>query len=132
MKARNTILVGLALAAALLAGCETRGDSVEGATEATGDAIENAADATGDAMEDAADSMSDVADDVTGSAIWDRIEGNWKQFTGSVKERWAELNDDEIGELDGNKDQLIGKVQETYGVARGEAEAQVDEWANAQ
>ena len=70
--------------------------------------------------------LSDTIDD---GSTWDRIEGNWAQFSGGVQERWGELTDDEVDELDGNKDQLVGTIQEKYGVARGEAEQQVDEWA---
>ena len=41
---------------------------------------------------------------------WDRIEGNWKQFTGKVKEKWGRLTDDEIAQIDGNREQLEGKI----------------------
>ena len=122
MKVRIPRLLGVALLAATLGACAT--------TDEDG-VVESAAESTGDAIESAGEKASEVADDIENSATWQRIEGNWKQFTGSVKERWAELTDDEIGEIDGNKDQLVGKVQETYGIAREEAEEQVDEWAAA-
>ncbi len=61
---------------------------------------------------------------------WDRIEGNWKQFTGKVKEEWGDLTDDEIAEANGNREQLAGRIQERYGVAKDEAERQVDTWAS--
>jgi uncharacterized protein YjbJ (UPF0337 family) len=60
---------------------------------------------------------------------WDRIEGNWKQFTGKVKEQWGRLTDDDIDRMTGQRDQLVGKIQENYGVARDEAEKQVDDWS---
>ena len=44
-------------------------------------------------------------------ATWDRIKGNWKQFIGSVKERWGKLSDDEITQAAGEREQLIGRVQ---------------------
>jgi len=59
---------------------------------------------------------------------WDRIEGNWKQFKGSVRARWGRLTDDEIDIIEGNREKLAGRVQEAYGIARDEAERQVDEW----
>ena len=59
---------------------------------------------------------------------WDTIEGNWKQFTGQIKEHWGELTDDDVQEAEGNRDQLIGKIQERYGLAKTEAERQVDEF----
>ncbi len=64
------------------------------------------------------------------SGIWDQIAGKWKQFTGDVRRRWGDLTDDEILEINGNREVLVGKVQERYGIARQEAERQVDEWAD--
>jgi uncharacterized protein YjbJ (UPF0337 family) len=55
----------------------------------------------------------------------DRIEGNWKQLKGKVKEQWGKLTDDDMTVIEGNQDQLLGKVQERYGIARDEAEKQV-------
>lgn len=59
---------------------------------------------------------------------WDRIEGQWKQMKGSVKERWGKLTDDDLNVIGGKKDQLVGRVQERYGIAKDEAQVQVDEW----
>ncbi|MFW5692305.1 MAG: CsbD family protein [Chloroflexota bacterium] len=61
---------------------------------------------------------------------WDTIKGNWKQFTGKVKEQWGKLTDNEIQEAAGNRDQLIGKIQERYGITKEEASRQVDEWSD--
>ncbi|MGJ5618343.1 CsbD family protein [Sulfitobacter sp. MF3-043] len=57
---------------------------------------------------------------------WDTIKGNWKQMTGKIKEEWGDLTDDEIMEAEGDRDQLIGKIQAKYGIAKEEAEKQVD------
>src|SRR4029453_19344753 len=62
---------------------------------------------------------------------WDRIEGNWKQFTGKVKEQWGKLHDDDIYVIGGKRDQLVGKIQESYGIGKDEAEKQVDTWGNS-
>jgi uncharacterized protein YjbJ (UPF0337 family) len=59
---------------------------------------------------------------------WDRIEGNWKQLAGKVKEGWGKLTDDDISVVAGKRDQLVGRVQERYGIAKDEAERQVKEW----
>jgi uncharacterized protein YjbJ (UPF0337 family) len=59
---------------------------------------------------------------------WDRIEGNWKQLTGRAKEQWGKLTDDDMDVVAGRRDQLAGKIQERYGLAKGEAEKQVSEW----
>ena len=53
---------------------------------------------------------------------WDRIEGNWKQLKGSMKERWGKLTDDEFDQVAGHRDKLVGRIQERYGYARDEAE----------
>lgn len=59
---------------------------------------------------------------------WNRIEGNWKQFKGRVKEQWGKLTDDELDEIDGRRDQLEGKIQERYGLAKDQVRQQVDDW----
>ena len=63
---------------------------------------------------------------------WDQIEGKWKQFTGSARVRWGKLTDDDWQTIAGKKDQLIGRIQERYGIAKSEAEKQADEWSRAQ
>jgi uncharacterized protein YjbJ (UPF0337 family) len=60
---------------------------------------------------------------------WDRIEGDWKQFKGAVRERWGDLTDDDLDVIQGKRDQLVGRVQERYGIMRDDAERQVDDWA---
>jgi len=60
---------------------------------------------------------------------WDTIKGNWKQMTGEVKSQWGDLTDDDVQEAAGEREKLVGKVQERYGVAKDEAERQVDEFA---
>jgi uncharacterized protein YjbJ (UPF0337 family) len=60
---------------------------------------------------------------------WDIVEGNWNQWKGRLKEKWGDLTDDDIQKLDGKKDQISGVLQERYGMARDEAERQLDEWA---
>jgi uncharacterized protein YjbJ (UPF0337 family) len=59
---------------------------------------------------------------------WDRVEGNWKQFTGKVKEKWGKLTDDDLQVINGQQDQLVGRIQERYGVAKDEAQKQVKNW----
>lgn len=48
----------------------------------------------------------------------DRIEGNWKQFKGRVKEKWGALTDDDFKEQEGHEEYLIGKIQEKYGSSK--------------
>ena len=59
---------------------------------------------------------------------WNRVEGNWKQLKGRVKEKWGDLTDDDLDRIDGSRDQLLGRIQERYGIAKEAAERQVDEW----
>lgn len=56
---------------------------------------------------------------------WDVIEGNWKQFKGNVKEQWGKLTDDHLDQIGGKRDQLVGKLQEAYGIGKDEAEQQI-------
>ena len=63
---------------------------------------------------------------------WDIIEGKWKQMKGAVKQRWGKLTDDELDQLAGHRDKLVGKLQERYGINKDEAEKQVDEWERKQ
>jgi uncharacterized protein YjbJ (UPF0337 family) len=61
---------------------------------------------------------------------WDQVEGKWKQFVGSARERWGKLNDDDWNTISGKKEQLVGRIQERYGVARAEAEKQAEAWSS--
>lgn len=58
----------------------------------------------------------------------DRIEGNWLQFKGKVKEQWGKLTDDDLDVIAGKRDQLLGKIQERHGITKEEAEKQFTEW----
>ena len=62
---------------------------------------------------------------------WDRIEGSWKQWSGKAKEQWGKLSDDTLTQVDGKRDQLVGKIQESYGISKDEAEHQVRDWSLA-
>jgi len=63
---------------------------------------------------------------------WDRIEGNWKQFSGKVKEKWGQLTDDDLTAINGRREQLEGKIQERYGYGKDEAEKEVNDWLGRQ
>ena len=56
----------------------------------------------------------------------DILKGKWKQLSGQIKERWGELTDDEIEQLEGRRDRLVGKLQEKYGYSKQEAEDRVN------
>jgi len=61
---------------------------------------------------------------------WDKLEGSWLQLKGDVKERWGELTDDDIDEIDGRRDRLAGKLQEKYGYAKERVEQELTEFIN--
>jgi len=60
--------------------------------------------------------------------IWEKIKGSWNQTKGAVKEQWGKLTDDDLLEIEGRRDQLVGKIQTRYGITREQAEAQVSTW----
>jgi uncharacterized protein YjbJ (UPF0337 family) len=62
---------------------------------------------------------------------WDRIEGNWKQVKGKVQVRWGKLTDDQFDVIAGRREQLVGHVQEQYGIDKDEAEKQVEFFASS-
>ncbi|QPM90379.1 CsbD family protein [Pseudooceanicola algae] len=59
---------------------------------------------------------------------WDRIQGNWKQFKGQAQANWGELTNDDLDVVEGRREELVGKIQERYGIAKDEAERQVDDF----
>ena len=64
------------------------------------------------------------------SGVWDELAGKWKQFRGEVRKQWGLLTDDDLAYVAGKRDKLIGRLQERYGIAKEEADMQVDRWLN--
>ena len=60
---------------------------------------------------------------------WDQIKGNWLQVKGKIKEEWGDLTDDDVTEIDGQEDQLIGKLQARYGYTKERAQQEVSSWS---
>jgi len=63
---------------------------------------------------------------------WNRVEGNWKQAKGKVKEKWGQLTDDDLDVIAGRREQLEGRIQERYGQAKDKVRRDVDDWLSAQ
>ncbi|KAA0143060.1 CsbD family protein [Gimesia chilikensis] len=61
----------------------------------------------------------------------DIFQGKWKQIKGQAKQKWGELTDDELDQIDGKRDELVGKIQEHYGIAKDEAEEQVNQFESS-
>jgi uncharacterized protein YjbJ (UPF0337 family) len=62
---------------------------------------------------------------------WDRVEGNWKEFKGKVQQKWGKLTSDDLDVIEGKRTQLSGRLQQRYGVAKDEADRQIDTWLNS-
>ena len=62
---------------------------------------------------------------------WDEIAGKWKQSSGKIKEKWGKLTDDDLTTINGKREQLVGRIQERYGLAKEAAEDQVDEFVRS-
>jgi uncharacterized protein YjbJ (UPF0337 family) len=58
---------------------------------------------------------------------WEQVRGNWQQAKGELKVRWGKLTDDDLTEIDGKRDKLVGSLQEKYGMTKEEAMKQIDE-----
>lgn len=59
---------------------------------------------------------------------WDALKASWAQIRGGVRMQWGRLSDDHLNVIEGRREVLLGKLQETYGVSAEEAEQQVAEW----
>jgi uncharacterized protein YjbJ (UPF0337 family) len=63
---------------------------------------------------------------------WNRVEGNWKQLKGKIKEQWGHLTDDDLDRIAGQREQLEGKIQERYGISKDLVRKDVDDWLKRQ
>jgi uncharacterized protein YjbJ (UPF0337 family) len=54
--------------------------------------------------------------------------GMWEQLKGRVKAQWGKLTDDDLKQLESHGDELAGKIQQRYGLAKEEAERQAKEF----
>lgn len=62
----------------------------------------------------------------------DVFKGQWNQLKGRVKQQWGRLTDDDLERIEGDRDILVGQLQERYGRTREQAEAELDQWLNAE
>ena len=60
----------------------------------------------------------------------DQLQGQWKQIMGEAKRQWGKLTDDDLQQVEGDRDKLVGAIQEKYGKSKEEAEREVDAWSN--
>lgn len=62
------------------------------------------------------------------AANWDTVQGSWKIFAGKAKEKWGKLTDDDITQINGQREQLEGRLQKEYGYTKEEVKKEVDDW----
>jgi uncharacterized protein YjbJ (UPF0337 family) len=54
-----------------------------------------------------------------------------EKFKGKVQQKWGKLTDDDMKVIEGKRSELTGRLQQRYGVAKDEAERQIDTWLNS-
>ena len=59
---------------------------------------------------------------------WEQVRGNWNQAKGELKKQWGKLTDDDFSTINGERDKLVGRIQERYGYAKDQAEKEIDGW----
>jgi len=62
---------------------------------------------------------------------WDQLKAEWKDLKGKARVQWGKLTDDDLAQAQGNREQLEAAVQKRYGVAKEEAQRQVDRWVQS-
>lgn len=84
---------------------------------ATRDAFERVQNRTSLGVTRASENVSDTSRNVgqKSDALWDQAKGNWHQFKGTIKEKWNDLTDDELDQMNGEREKIVGKIQERYG-----------------
>ena len=60
------------------------------------------------------------------------LKGKWNELKGKAKEQWGELTDDDLDQIAGKRDQLVGRIQKTYGIGKDEADRQLSDWESRQ
>jgi uncharacterized protein YjbJ (UPF0337 family) len=62
----------------------------------------------------------------------DVLKGKWKQIKGEAQKKWGKLTDDDLDQIDGDREKFLGKIQENYGVAKEEAESMLEDFERDQ
>ena len=62
----------------------------------------------------------------------DVLKGKWLQLKGEARRQWGKLTDDDLDQIEGNSEKMVGKLQERYGYARDEAQREVDKFLRSQ
>ncbi len=59
---------------------------------------------------------------------WTQVEGKWDQVKGAAQKQWGKLTDDDLAQARGSRDEFVGRLKERYGIAKEDAEKQVDDF----
>ena len=59
---------------------------------------------------------------------WDQIKGEWREAKGKLRSKWGKLTDDDLEQIAGKKDVLVGRLQQRYGWKKDQAEQSLDEY----
>ena len=62
----------------------------------------------------------------------DVLKGKWLQLKGEARQQWGKLTDDDLDQIEGNAEKMVGKLQERYGYARDEAQRELDKFLKSQ
>jgi uncharacterized protein YjbJ (UPF0337 family) len=61
----------------------------------------------------------------------DILKGKWAQVRGEIRSRWGKLTDDDMTQVQGDAEKMLGKLQERYGYTREQAERELNDFLNA-
>lgn len=59
---------------------------------------------------------------------WTELLADWKQFKGKIQAEWGRLTSDDLAAVEGQRERLVGKIQERYELDKAEAERKLDDW----
>jgi len=58
------------------------------------------------------------------------LKGKWNELKGSIQEQWGKLTNDDLDQAEGNRDKLVGRIQQRYGIAQDQAEREFDQFVD--
>lgn len=61
------------------------------------------------------------------STLQDKMKGNWNVIKGNMKQKWADLTDDDLLYNEGQEDEVLGKIQKKTGETKENINRFIDE-----
>jgi uncharacterized protein YjbJ (UPF0337 family) len=58
----------------------------------------------------------------------DTLKGKWNQLKGNIRKQWGKLTDDDVDQIQGDSEILLGRIQERYGRTKEEAQEEIERW----